>query len=31
VGRTKGVENPFVERKRFVGLRGLGMGDEGWD
>jgi cytochrome b involved in lipid metabolism len=31
VGRTKGVENPFVERKRWVGLRGLGASDEGWN
>jgi cytochrome b involved in lipid metabolism len=31
VGRTKGMKNPFVEGKRWVGLRGLGVGDEEWD
>jgi cytochrome b involved in lipid metabolism len=31
VGRTKGVENPYKEPARYVGLRGLGTKDEGLD
>jgi cytochrome b involved in lipid metabolism len=30
VGRTKGVENPFKEPPRFVGLRRMANTDEAW-